>query len=291
MKRRAAFLLCGSLTLGGCAPSLQSLVDAKHYREAICAGRDGDARDQNLVGQALDKDADLLVHMHVVSNDDLRPVLGETTEAAAKRGRIIRVDVQSNVLPIDKLEISGTFVSSEGRTAALTANWRSLAWMTNEELPQDRVEKTYLTGENFLKGGAAVLTAGLSLLFTNFNPGTVVVEAPLSEYMRMAPRASALHRAAGHSGCSRIPLADGAGQRCSWYFVLDNVSSSSVGFDIDTRYVSNRETNAPYPEDKATCSLVRNVRVPLGAPQDIEKTVRERFGTQMVPVRSLAARR
>src|SRR5690242_3786553 len=159
MKRRAAFLLCGSFALGGCGPSLQSLVQAKHYREAICAGQEGNDDDRKLVGQALDKDADLFLHIHVVSNDELGPVLGLTTEAAAKRGRIIRVKLQSNVLPVDKLELNGSFTTDEGRTAAVIADWPSLAWITNEKLPQQQVEKTYMTGENFLKGSAAVLTA------------------------------------------------------------------------------------------------------------------------------------
>jgi hypothetical protein len=290
MKRRAILLLCGTWALGGCAPSLQSLVSAKHYREAICAGAEGNESDKNLVGQALDKDADLLVHMYVVSRDELQPVLGEKTEAATKRGRIVRVNVQSNVLPIDNLEISGSFVTTLGQTAAVTANWSSLAWITNEELPQQRVEKTYLTGENILKGGAAILTAGLSLLFTNFNQGSVVVDPPLSEYMRMAPHASALHRAAGHSGCSHIGVSDGTGQRCSWNFVLDNVSSAPVSFDINTRYVSMRQTSKTFPESEATCFVYRSVRLPLGSPQDIEKIVRERFGTQMVPVRTISTR-
>lgn len=291
MMRRAAFLLCGTLTLGGCGPSLKSLVDAKHYREAICAGQEGNEGDQNLVGQALDKDADLLVHIHVVSTDDLRPVLGEKTEAAAKRAKLVRVNVQSNVLPIDKMELNGTFVADTGRIAAVTADWLSLALMTNESLPKQRVQQTYLTGENFLKGGAAFFTLGWSLLFTNFNPGSVLVDAPLSEYMSMAPHAAALHRAAGDNGCGSLGIGDGAGRRCTWNFVLDNVSSLPVGFNLETRYISTRQRTKPYPEEVKTCALVRRVHVPLGSPQEIEKIVREKFGEQMVPVRNVAIRR
>src|SRR5262245_21052689 len=121
MKRRAVFLLFGTLTIGGCGPNLQSLVRAKHYREAICAGEEGNDGDRNLVGQALDKDADLLLHMHVVSNDELRPVLGDKTDAAMSRARLVRVNMQSNVLPLDRMEIDGHFVTQDGKTAAVIA--------------------------------------------------------------------------------------------------------------------------------------------------------------------------
>jgi len=287
MKRRAAFLLCGTLTLGGCGPSLQSLVQAKHYREAIAAGQEGNDDDRKIVGRALDKDTDLLVHVHVVSNDELAPLLGEETKAATKRARIIRVKLQSNVLPVDKLELNGTFTTEEGRTAAVIADWQSLAWITNEKLPEQRVEKTYLTGENFLKGSAAVLTAGLSLLFTDFRPGSVVVDAPLSEFEAMAPPASALHREAGRSGCANVGMAEGSGQRCTWYFVLDGVSISAVALDIDTRYVSTRENANSYNVEDSTCALQRHIHLPLGTPENIEKLTRKRFGSQMVSVRSL----
>lgn len=289
MKRRALPFLAGLFTLVGCGPSLQSLVQAKHYREAVCAGFDGSDGDRDSVGRALDKDADLLIHMHVVSSDELRPVLQEKTAAAVEKARILRVNVQSNILPVDKLEITGSLVTPGGQTAAIQADWPTLAWLTHEQLPPKRLANNYLTGMNLLKGTAAVFTVGLSLFFTEFHPEQVEVDAPLWEFERSAPLAAALHRTAGHSGCTNLTLSEGAGQRCSWFFVLDTMSRNPVGFDVGTRYVSFRQTNNNTDNHDAPCVIQRHARLPLGYPQEIEKKTRDRFAAKMIPLRSIVA--
>lgn len=282
-----ALLLCAAFVLGGCGPSLQSLVQAKHYREAICAAHDGDAEARRMVGRVLDKDADLHLHVHVVSKDELRPILGDATDATIARGRLLRVGVQSNVLPIDSLWLQGSFVTDAGRTAGLVAGWSTLALITNEKLPPNRVEQTYVTGENFLKGAGVLFTFGWSLLFTNFNPGNVEVQAPYSEFLRMAPHASALHNTTATARCTAIGAADGAGQKCTWYFVLDNISRTPVAFELETSYGSLRQTGKRSPDVEEKCLVKRPIRVPLGKPEDIEKISRDLFGAKMQPVRSL----
>ncbi len=282
-----ALLFGAAWVFGGCGPNLQSLVQAKHYREAICAAQDGDTEDRRMVGRALDKDADLHLHVHVVSKDELQPVLGYATNATIARGRILRVGMQSNVLPIDSLELQGTFVTDAGRTAGLVADWSTLALITNEKLPPNRVEQTYATGENFLKGGAAILTGGLSLLFTNFHQGNVEVQAPYSEFVRLAPHASALHNTTATAGCTAIGAADGAGRKCVWYFVLDNISRTPVAFELETSYVSLRQTGKQSPDVEEKCLVKRPIRISLGKPEDIEKTSRDLFGDKMQSVRSM----
>ena len=282
-----ALLLVGTIGLGGCGPNLQSLVQSKHYREAICAAHDGEPKDRHLVGRELDQDADLHLHAHVVSTDELRPVLGEATNAAIARGRLVRVSVQSNVLPIDDLELRGNFMTNAGRTAGLVADWSTLALLTNERLPPMRVEQTYATLENLWKSGALVLTGGLSLLFTNFRPENVRLQAPHSEFVRMAPHASALHNTTATAGCTAIGIADGAGRKCTWYFVLDNISRTPVAFDIETSYVSMRQTGKRSPDVESQCFVKRSVRVPFGKPEDIEKVSRDLFGTKLQPIRSI----
>jgi len=280
-------LVGAALVFGGCGPNLQSLVQAKHYREAICGAHDGDIEDRRMVGRALDKDADLHWHVHVVSSDELFPVLGSKTDWAMARGRIVRVGVQSNVLPIDNLELRASFVTDTGRTAALAADWSTLAWITNEKLPPNRVEQTYVTGENFLKSVGVLFTFGWSLLFTNFNPGNVEVQAPYSEFLRLAPHASALQRTTATAKCTAIGAAEGAGRKCTWYFVLDNISRTPIAFEFETSYVSLRQTGKQPPDVESKCLVKRPIRIPLGKPQDIEKVSRDLFGAKMQSVRSM----
>lgn len=282
------WLLWGAtLVFGGCAPNLQSLVQAKHYREAICAAHDGDSEDRRRVGRALDKDADLHWHVHVVSSDELRPVLGDKTDASMARGRIVRIGVQSNVLPIDSLEFRGSFVTDAGRTAGLAADWPTLAWITNEKLPPRRVEQTYVTGENFLKGAGVLLTGGFSLLFTNFNPGNTEVDAPYSEFVRMAPHASKLRNTTASATCRALDSADGAGRNCSWYFVVDTISRTPVVLEVETQYISMRQTGKQSPDVEGQCLVKSSVRLPLGKPDDIEKVSHDLFGDKMKAVRSM----
>lgn len=280
-------LLWAALVLAGCGPNLQSLVHEKHYREAVCAAEDGNDSDRVLVGNALDKDADVQLGLHVVSSDELRPILGDRTNESLQRGRILRVVAQSNVLPVDDVELKGTFVTESGRTAALVADWNTLAFLTHEKLPPQRVQQTYMTGENVLKGGAAILTAGLSLLFTSFRPGNVVVDPSPADYEAYAPQASKLHHTTGHSACSYIEVGTGLGRRCTWFFVLDTAPSSRVTFELGTHYVSRRQTGKPSSEKEDRCSVVRFNRVALTTPGNMETFVQERFGGRMQSVRSL----
>jgi hypothetical protein len=300
MKRGAAIagvlsLSCLAPLVAGCGPSLGGLIEAKHYREAICAANDGGEGDRAEVGRALDKDADLLVHVHVVSAEELRPALGEATEKVIERGRLARVLVESNVLPVDELEIKAGFVTEGGLVAGLEASWEALAWATEEKLPPRRLEQTYATPGNILKGGAAVLTLGLSLLFTDFEPGTVEVDAPPSEFERMAPLATRLRAATERGGCRSPTLpamssATGAGQRCAFYFMLDNVSRAPVLLDLKARYVAMRHNAESRREEERRCAVERTFQVPLGPPSRIEEAAREKFGARMRAVAAIATR-
>ena len=280
-------LLCGApLAFAGCGPNLHDIVRDKQYREAVCAADEGRVAARELVGKALDQDADAHVHVHVVSNDELRPVLGEKTEAAAKQGKLVRVLAQTNILPLDGLHLYAEIKTEDGRTAGLPADWLSLAWITKEQLPPKRTASTYLTGANLLRGGAALLTAGISLFFTEFKPETYEVAAPLSEYQRVAPQTAALHQIAGTNGCHDLRLTEGAGRSCTWFFVIDNMSSLPVSLELVTEYVSRRQTGKRSTEE-TNCSLSRPVRIRLGSPETIETVARERFGEQLRPLRAL----
>lgn len=277
-------LLLVPFFLAGCGPSVHGLVQAKHYREAVCAAQDGTADDQDLVARALDKDADIYVHVHTVSENELQPILGLDTLTALERGRIVRVSLQSNILPLDNLELSAKFTTANGKTSGVPADWPTLAWLTHEKLPPKRKAETYVTGENFLKSLGVLFTAGFSLLFTNFHPATYEIDAQPWEFKQSAPKAYALHETTQQGGCSKHRASAGAGKKCAFYFILDTVSKEPVSLQIDVNYISMRKTSKSEGE---RCVVPRSATVPLGKPQEIEKISRERFGDRMQPVRAL----
>jgi len=292
---RSAALAGVLLLLAGCGPSLGGLIEAKHYREAICAANEGGEGTRAEVGGALDKDADLQVHVHVVSAEELRPVLGAATDKVLARGRLARVMVESNVLPVDAVEFEASFVTEGGLVAGLDAGWETLAWVTQEKLPSRRREQTYATPGNFLRGGAAVLTLGLSLLFTEFQPGTLEVDAPPSEYARMAPLATRLRTTTERGGCKSPTLpalssATGAGQRCTFYFVLDNVSRAPVALELKARYLAMRHNAVMLREADRRCAVERTFRVPFGPPATMEEVARTKFGARTRAIGEVAAR-
>ncbi|UQA55425.1 hypothetical protein [Polyangium aurulentum] len=292
---RGAALAGVLLLVAGCGPSLGGLIEAKHYREAICAATDGTEGARAEVASALDKDADLQVHVHVVTAEELQPVLGSATEKVIERGRLARVMVDSNVLPVDTLEIEASFVTDGGFVAGLDAGWEALAWVTQEKLPGRHREETYATPGNLLRGGAAVLTLGLSLLFTDFQPGMVEVDAPPSEFARMAPLATRLRATTERGGCKSAAMpapssAAGAGQRCTFYFVLDNVSRMPVLLELKARYAATRHNAESLAYTHRECAVERTFRVPLGPPAGIEEAARRKFGTRMRAVGEVAAR-
>lgn len=285
MTSRACIAALLSLALGACGPSVRSLVTQRHYREAVCAAHDGSDRDRALVGQALDASAGLLAHVHVVTDDELRASLGPGFSPGAVRGRLVRVIAQSDLLPLDTLDLAVTFTAEGGRMAALPATWETLAWSTRETLPPHRASQTYLTGGNILRGAAAFFTLGFSLLFADFRPDTIAVEAPLSEYERLAPIATRLHGTTERAGCANHSLSAGAGQRCEWYFVLDTVSHDPVTMELTVRYAAMRAGGSE--TEPESCALTRSFRIPLGAPDEIAAQTRARFGDTARPVTEL----
>jgi hypothetical protein len=264
---------------------VRSLVTKRHYREAVCAAHDGSDRDRALVGRALDADAGLLAHVQVVTDDELRAALGPGLSTDAVRGELVRVVAQSDLLPLDALDLSVAFTAEGGRAAALPATWETLAWATREALPPHRTTQTYLTGGNVLRGAAAFFTLGFSLLFSDFRPDAVAVEAPLSEYERLAPIATRLHATTERARCSNHSFSAGAGQRCEWYFVLDAVSRDPVTMELTVRYTARRAGGSE--TEPESCALTRSFRMQLGPPAEIVAQTRARFGDTARPVTEL----
>jgi hypothetical protein len=235
-------IVCCALLAIGCGPALGPLLAGHHHRETVCAAVDGNAHDRARVGRALDVDADIHANVRVISDDELPE---DIALPMRHRVRLVRVVAQSNVLPLDEVVMTASFVTNDGRLVALEAGWESLAWATQEHLPPRRPGENWITVGNLLRTGAMFASVGVSLLFMDFpnmafRPETIMVDAPLHEYQRLAPRASVLMTTARQGGCERQATAESAGGRCVWYFVLDLIGRDAAFLQVDVRYVSRR---------------------------------------------------
>ncbi|MFO0645232.1 MAG: hypothetical protein U0326_03265 [Polyangiales bacterium] len=275
--------LVAALTLAalGCGPAVGSLVADRHYREAVCAAHDG--RGEGIVERALEADANLLVHADVVEGDVVRAALARHEGAVPVT--LFRVSAQSDVLPLDAVELSAAVGTIDGGAAALPARWDTLAWATGERLPPRRTAQTYLTGGNILRAGAAVATLGLSLLFTDFRPDTISVDARPEDYAREAPNATRLHALMERSGCRPHEPGGGAGVRCEWFFVYASSSQSPLAMALTARFVSNRLD--PERHDRETCAITRRALVPLGRASTLSSELAARFAQGARPVREV----
>lgn len=270
------------LSTAGCGgPALSQLVADKHYREAICAAESPSSRDE--VAHALDADAQIYVHVHVVSPDELREVLGDATDDVAGRATFVRVRAQGNALPVDRLSLAVALTGGGG--AAKPVEWTSLAWATREHLPPQHPEETYLTGGNVLRGLAAVVTAGVYLIFDPFKPGTQMVDAPREEYERVAPHATALHDAMPPAACSDERLA-GNGQSCEGFFVVDARGTAPLALEVKTTYEADRlegppaDGGAPPTSHEDACAIETRAAIALGTPGEMAERAERTFGSR-----------
>ena len=280
MKRR--LLAAVSLSALACGPSVQGLVADRHYREAVCAAVD-DPEQSELVGGALDLDANVAVHAQVIDSPEVRAAL------SGRRGAsdvvVFRVSAQSDTLPVDALELAVQVGSLDGTATALGARWDTLAWATGEPLPPRRQIETYITNANALRATAAIVTAGLSLLFTRFRPESTMVDPLPEEYERFAPRATSLHALVGQSGCRANESGNLGGVRCEWFFVYASRSPSPLAMVLSTRFTANR--NHPERTLLSACSVTRQAHLTLGARATLAADLDARFGPRSRTLREI----
>lgn len=277
----ARFVVALALATVGCGPVVTTLVEDRHYREAVCAAHDG--RGDRIVESALDADANLYVHADVIEGDAVREALSR--HEGLSPVTLFRVSAQSDVLPLDAIALSAAVGTIDGGAAALPARWDTLAWATGERLPPRRAAQTYLTGGNLLRAGAAVATLGVSLLFTDFRPDTISVEATPEDYARAAPHATRLHTLMDRSGCRPHEPGGGAGVRCEWFFLYASSSQSPLAMALTARFVANRVD--PEHRDRETCAITRRALVPLGRASTLASDLAARFGPRARPVREV----
>jgi hypothetical protein len=271
------------IALCGCGPNLHALAEHRHYREAICAARDGSSGDRDEIGAALDADAGLVVHVQAVSPTQLAALLGNDAAPIAERARFVRVEVQTSSLPVDGLTL-GTELDDGATPIASRVNWESLARITGETLPPKTRDTTYLTNGNVVRGLGAFLTLGLAPLATAvmgssyFKPGVVEVDAPDAEYKERAPRAHTLYHAMEDRDCTHTgPLSrDATGARCTWFFAMDRDVRAAAELKVIVRYSATRADDHDPP-----CIVERVRRISLGHAADLDTTVEQMFGSQM----------
>ncbi len=280
MKTRAVTAL--ALLALGCGPAVTTLVADRHYREAVCAAHDG--RGRGLVERALDDDANLQVHAQVIETAMVREALSRHERVAPVT--LFRVSAQSDVLPLDAIELSAAVGTIDGGAAALPVRWDTLVWATGERLPPRRTAQTYLTGGNLLRAGAAVATLGVSLLFTDFRPDTVSVDATPADYARTAPYATRLHTLTERAGCRPHDPGGGAGVRCEWFFLYASPSRSPLTMALTARFISNRLD--PERRDPTACMVTRGALVMLGRADTLAAELDARFGERSRPLREVA---
>lgn len=288
--RSSALMVVVALVLGACGPRLDHLIANNHYREAICAAVDRPNTVRPPVTEALVEDLGLLAHVHLVSAEELEPLLGEETAEVQAKARFIRVRLQSDVLPIKSVQL-GAAVRARGRTGAGAApvSWRSLAWATEERLPPSQRRRTYATGANVLRLLGAALTLGTSLIFSPFRAEEIEVRAPQSEFVRLAPLASALHREMATTGCRPLTIPGAfersdepmSGQVCERFFMLESSPSAQWELVIQQRFIADRAN------DTQSCTLEHQSVIDLETLGELAATHQERFGPRMRPVRDL----
>jgi hypothetical protein len=272
------------IALSGCGPNLHALAEHRHYREAICAARDGSSGDRDEIGAALDADAGLVVHVQAVSPTQLAGVLGNDAAPISERARFVRVEVQTSSLPIDGLTL-GAELDDGATPIASRVNWESLARITGETLPPKRRDTTYLTNGNVLRGLSAFLTMGLAPLGAalighpyTFDSQVVEIDAPDGEYAKRAPRTHALFHAMEDRNCSHTgPLShDATGARCTWFFAMDRDVRAAAELKVIVRYSATRADDHAPP-----CIVERVRRISLGHAADLDTTVEQMFGSRM----------
>lgn len=242
MRRVLLAIVC--VGLPGCGPRLSALVEHKHYREAICAADDGGQRARGLVARGLVADTETYVHVHRIAAGELARLVGpQLADEALTRVNLVKIVVRTNTLPVDELTLDVTVQGEDMSAAAAPVSWEALAVATGEQVPAPEQVRNYATIGNLLRGIGVVATAGLSLRYTNFQPRTWLMAAPLAVYERDMPKAAALLAALPPVRCEGVGLHAGGtvGQRCTGFFVFDRSSTTQWTLTLAQAYVATRE--------------------------------------------------
>jgi hypothetical protein len=264
------------LLVTGCGgPTLSQLVARKHYREAVCLATDGSQSERDRLERALSTDAQLYVHVHVITKEELRPLLGEAADLVASRALFVRVRAQSNVLPVDRMKVSVALAGTGTRVPAKPLDHDSLAFATHEDVPKPHTEST----ANPLGVLVTIFTLGL---FGNFGGGKTETVQPSDGEYRDAPIAFKLRKAMPDARCEALDMG-GHGQSCQAFFVVDPQVDVPVRLVVGTTYEADRSDDSG-----DACSIAAESSVSLGPPRDIAKRTETLFGSRARSVNALS---
>ena len=256
------------VAVAGCGPSLGVLARDHHDREAVCGAHDGASGARARVARALAEQANPLVFADEVPRASVARVAGDGPSLAA---RFVRVSVQTNLLPVDALDVSAAI------RGGAAVDWNVLAGLTGEALPAPREVETYLTAGNTLRALGAFFTAGLALPYMRFTPGTERVDAPDEEYARKAPRAHALHEAMEQTGCTNPGWkGEGAGARCRWFFAVP--PGQPLVLELELAFSADPVDRSGEPGDDR-CTIRYATTVELGPPEGLDRVFSGRWQT------------
>lgn len=235
MTTRSAALALVFVT--GCAPSVQSLVEHHHDREALCALEGASADDRRLIERGLER--------------DLAPRVEVTRLDVGPDGHhAMQLRVATNALPIDELRMRAV-PSGEG---VVPWELHSLADVTHEKLPSSRTTSGSDVASTIATFVFFIATVGIVKL----DPGSRShTEYPSeAEYRRSAPQAWELSRLLA-TECS-TPKAQGIAARCAFVFAVRNdVTSPAVDLEIEM---------SAHPERRGSCRMTRTWRIALDPP-------------------------
>lgn len=270
----------------GCGPRLETLTSQHHYREAVCAAADGSSGDRAYVGGALIRDLDPSVHVEVIERAHLAHALDQRgdPDEISRRARFVRVRLESNVIPVDDVD-AGIAFTAGGRTVGAPVTWPILAMITGERLPPQVPYSTYAHRGTYAKLLLAFVTGGVSLLYVPFRRRSYLEDAPRSEYLKVAPAASALRDAMQPDRCTSLPGRDGLGMSCTWYAAIDPSVEGPLELELAVAYAARRVTHDP------ACRLQRSYTIPLGDARELATRMPRTFGPRMRPLRELTLAR
>lgn len=272
--RRAALLALLSLSLQGCMPTFSHLMEHRRYADALCRARS--APEAEALVAAVERDAEMRVHLHTVREEELQAALGEQGKVIAGKVTLVRMNLTSNTIPLSGFasvnlqlgkeqarNLTGEHSPSGEQAAVLFA-------LTGETMPgaSTAVDTGALARE--LTWG--VFTLGMKQLLFGSEKLTYKVGPGRSDYLLSGPRAMALF-----DGLNSPPG--------SQAFLLPAQPAAPVDLHLSYSTTEHDENHHP-------CSLHLGYTVRLaevGTP--LHRATEQRFGARAPLVTELGAPR
>ena len=258
MKRAwiAATLAASSV---GCVPSLPALVQARRYDDAVChASTEAEAKQ---VAAAIERDADVRLHLYAVHAAEARPVLGDKTTEVLDKITLLRAKIVANDLPARPfasltLSVDDQHVPGEGAARPGSATAALMFDLTGEKMPGSR---TVIDADKVAReAGWALVTLGMKQLLFGTDKLTHEAEPSRGDLVRAGPKAMSIYDGVRAGGVDAYVIPRSVEDR----------TKLSASLSIMTN-----------DEDSAECTLTITYAMPLGQPsRPLTESIDQRFG-------------